>query len=144
MIAVCLTVLAVVVGDQAIKHMVRRLISGDALALGPCGSVRVVAGRLLLGRLGGQFSAVTTWSIWAAATASLVIASSLARIDPVLVGLLIGGSASHAVESSVRGSITDFICVRNRTAFNLADLALAAGAIGIVAELLRFLHHHLA
>ena len=33
--------------------------------------------------------------------------------------------------SSLRGSITDYICLRNRTAFNLADLALAIGVIGV-------------
>jgi lipoprotein signal peptidase len=51
------------------------------------------------------------------------------------VGLLLGGSLSHAVESSLRGSITDYICLRFWPAFNLADLALTAGALGIIAEL---------
>ena len=50
----------------------------------------------------------------------------------VFVGLLLGGSLSNAVESSMRGSITDYICLRFWPAFNLADLALAAGAIGIL------------
>jgi signal peptidase II len=137
MSALCLTILGVLVADQAVKLMLRRLVGNETLALGPCGSVRVVPGRLLMRRLVGEFSGSTMWSIWAAATVSLVIASTLASVDPVLVGLLVGGSLSHAVESSARGAVTDYICVRNR-AFNLADLAVAAGAIGIVVELLFF------
>ena len=137
------TVLAVLVGDQAIKLMLRRLVGSEVLALGPCGSVRVVAGRLWLQRLGGPFSGWLTWSIWAAASVSLVIAAALVSVDPVLIGLLVGGSLSHAIESSLRGSIADYICVRN-CAFNVADLAVAMGAIGIVAELLMFMHQKLA
>jgi len=139
----CVTVLAVLIADQAIKLMVRRLAAGDGVALGPCGSLRVAVGRLWLRRLGGQFSDLAIWSIWVAATVSLVIAAAFVSIDPVFVGLLVGGSLSHAIESSVRGFVTD-ICVRNRAAFNLADLALAVGAIGIVGEFLIDLHRTLA
>lgn len=65
--------------------------------------------------------------------------SSPARCFPRLRrswGLLLGGSLSHAVESSLRGSITDYICLRFWPAFNLADLALAAGAIGMIVQFL--------
>jgi lipoprotein signal peptidase len=51
-------------------------------------------------------------------------------------GLLLGGSLSHAVESSLSGSITDYICLKFWPAFDLADVAIAAGAIGIVATYL--------
>ena len=142
MSVLCVTILVVLVGDQAVKHMLRRVVGSDSVALGPCGGVRIVAGRMWLQRLGGPLSGWATWSIWAAATASLVIAATFVSVDPVLIGLLVGGSLSHAVESSVRGSVTD-ICVRNRAAFNLADLALAAGAIGIVGEVLMLLHQKL-
>jgi lipoprotein signal peptidase len=55
------------------------------------------------------------------------------------VGLLLGGSLSHAVESSLRGSIADYVCFRFWPAFNLADLALAVGAIGTIGELVALL-----
>jgi len=131
------TVLVVLVGDQAIKLLVRRLVGGDAIALGAYGSVRVVTGQLWLRWLGGPIGDVTMWSIWAAASISLVIAGAWAPLDPVFVGLLVGGSLSHAVESSMRGFVTDYICVRN-WAFSLADMALAVGAIGVVVEFLLF------
>ena len=132
MSAFCLTVLAVLIGDQTVKHVIRRLPGRP-----------VVAGRLWLLRVGGPFGGVTMWSIWAAATATLVIAGRLASIDPILVGLLVGGSLSHAVESSLRGSVTDYMCVRN-LAFDLADLALATGALGIVGTLLGLMPRQLA
>jgi signal peptidase II len=136
MSALCIMVLTVVVGDQAIKLMLRRLLGGDAFALGPCGSVRVVAGRIWLKRLGHQCGGLTMWCVWSAAAIALVVCSALAPFDTLFVGLLLGSSFSHAVEISLRGSITDYICLRNGVAFNLADLALAAGAIGIMGELL--------
>jgi hypothetical protein len=136
MSTLCIIVLAVVVGDQATKLMLRRLLGNDAFALGPCGSVRVVAGRIWLRRLAHPCGGSTMWCVWSAAAVALVICSALAPFDPLFLGLLLGGSFSHAVETSLRGSITDYICLRNGTAFNLADLALAAGALGLIGELL--------
>jgi hypothetical protein len=49
------------------------------------------------------------------------------------VGLLLGGSLSHAVESSLRGSIADYVC------FRFWPLALAVGAIGTIGELVALL-----
>ena len=48
------------------------------------------------------------------------------------VGMLLGGSSSHALESAVRGSISDYICLRFWPAFNLADVAITVGAIGVI------------
>src|SRR5262249_55450321 len=119
-------------------------VGSDSIALGTCGSVRVIAGRLWLRPFGRQFSRLATWSIWVAASVSLVIGSTLAPVDPLFVGLLVGGSLSNALESSLRSSITDYICVRTWAAFNLADLALAAGTIGITCELATVMHQRLA
>ena len=136
MSALWVTLLVVLVSDQALKLLLRRLIGDEALALGPFGSVRMVAGRLWLRRFGGQCSGAMIWCCWLAAAIPLVIVSILVPSSTVFAGLLLGGSLSHAVESSLRGSITDYICLRFWPAFDLADLALAAGAIGIIAELL--------
>jgi signal peptidase II len=76
------------------------------------------------------------WTSWVAAAAALVIASNWIPSSAVFVGLLLGGSLSNAVENARRGSVSDYVCLRFWPAFNLADLALAAGAIGTFAELL--------
>jgi signal peptidase II len=136
MSALCVTLLVVLVSDQALKFLVRQRMRDDAFALGPFGNVRMAAGRLWLERVRGQCSGPVIWSFWAVAAAPLIIVSTLVPSCSVFVGLLLGGSLSHAVESSLRGSITDYICLRFWPAFNLADLALAVGAIGTLTTLL--------
>jgi signal peptidase II len=136
MSALWATLLVVLVSDQALKLLLRRRMGSDALALGPFGSVRVVAGRLWLRRFGGPSCGAEIWCLWSAAAVPLVIVSALLPSSAAFVGLLLGGSLSHAVESSLRGSITDYICLRFWPAFNLADLALTAGATGLVGKLL--------
>jgi signal peptidase II len=133
MSALCVTI-AVLVGDQALKLLIRRHMGSTALALGPFGDVRMVAGRLWLRRLGGRCGGLEIWCLWVAATVPLLIVSTLLPSSAAFVGLLLGGSLSHALENSIRGSITDYICVRFWPAFNLADLALASGAIGMIGE----------
>ena len=54
MSALCVTLFVVLVSDQALKLLLRRVMRDEAIALGPFGSVRMVAGRLWLRRLGDQ------------------------------------------------------------------------------------------
>ena len=136
MSALCVTLLVVLVSDQAVKLLLRRAIGPDAFGLGPFGTVRMVAGRLWLGRLGRQSSGAMILCLWVAAAVPLVIVSTLIPSFRVFAGLVLGGSLSHVVESSVQGSISDYICLRFWPAFDLADLAIAAGAIGILIETL--------
>src|SRR5262245_24556764 len=140
MIALSLTMLAVIVSDQGLKFLLRRATGFVVLPLGPLGSVRMVAGQLWVRRLGGPASGVTMWTVWAAAAVALVIVGGGTPSPRVFQGLLLGGSLSNALESSLRGTVSDYVCLRFWPPFNLADLALAAGAIGVLAELLITLH----
>jgi lipoprotein signal peptidase len=135
MIAIFLTLLGVLVSDQALKQKFRRIMGRDVTSLGPFGQLRITEGRLWLVRLRNDLSRSMMWSSWMAAAAALVIASSWIPSSAVFVGLLLGGSLSNAADSFRRGSVTDYVCLRFWPAFNLADLALAAGAIGTLAEL---------
>ena len=135
MIGLWLTLLAVLVSDQTLKFLLRRRMGRDALALGRFGSVRVVAGQLWLRRLGAHSSGVTIWSFWVVTAVALTIISTRAPSSWIFVGLLLGGSLSNIVESSLRGTVSDYVCLRFWPPFNLADLALTAGAIGTLMEL---------
>ncbi|MGE2725927.1 signal peptidase II [Mycolicibacterium pulveris] len=120
--------------DQAVKLLVR---SGqfDVVRLGPFGSLRMAAGRLWLAR--SARSAPNTLGFWAVSAGALMIAAAALPSSHVFVGLLVGGSLSNVVESWLRGSVTDFVCLRFWPAFNVADVALAVGALGVGIELLR-------
>jgi lipoprotein signal peptidase len=136
MSALSITALAVLVSDQTIKLMFRHLAIGDEVVLGPIVGVRLVTTRILLARFSSQWRASVMWCLWVVAGSALIVAMALASLSPVLVGLLLGGSLSHALETSIRGGITDWAWPRFGLAFNLADLALGAGAVGLIGELL--------
>jgi signal peptidase II len=132
------TLLAVFLSDQAIKLLLRHRLGDRAIALGAFGNVRTVVGRLWLRRLwlrrlGPQWSGAAIWCVWLAAAIALVIGSLWVPSSGAFAGLLLGGSLSHAVESSLNGRITDYICLKFWPAFDLADVAMTAGAIGTVA-----------
>src|SRR5207302_709102 len=93
-------VVAVLTGDQAIKLLLRRYLGSAVLALGPYGSVRLVARRLWLRRLAGRRSRQAMWWVWSGAAVALVMCSALVPLNTVCVGLLLGASLSHAAESS--------------------------------------------
>ncbi|WP_165606489.1 signal peptidase II [Mycolicibacterium celeriflavum] len=123
--------------DQGLKLLVRRD-RFESVQLGQFGSLHVIGGRLWLRRLSGR-GPKALW-LWAVPAGVLVItASAWIPSSLVFVGLLVGGSLSNLLESSVRGSVTDYVCLRFWPAFNLADVALAAGALGIAIELLKTL-----
>jgi hypothetical protein len=127
------TLLAVFLSDQAIKLLLRRRLGDHAIALGAFGDVRTVAGRLWVRRLRPQWSGAAIWCLWVAAAVALVIGSLWVPASAAFAGLLLGGSLSHAVESWLTGRIADYICLPFWPAFDLADVAITAGAIGTVA-----------
>lgn len=134
MMPLALTAVVVLVADQAVKLLLRRTGLFEGVRWGPYGSLRIVAGRLWLHRFTRGPNPL--W-LWVPSAGALVVGSAWIPSAGVFVGLLLGGSLSNAAERSLRGSVTDYVCVRFWPAFNLADVALAAGAIGIVIELLR-------
>ena len=76
------------------------------------------------------------WVVW---TTAAVVGVAVCRVVPALslpFGLLLGGALSHAIETNVRGEICDPICLRFWPAFDLADVALTAGALGMAIVLM--------
>jgi signal peptidase II len=128
MLTAVLTSTVVLITDQAVKLLIR---TGrfDGVRLGRFGTLRMASGRLWLQQLTGRNQKVV-W-LWLVSAGTLVAASTWIPAAAVFVGLLLGGSMSNAMEGSLRGTITDYVCLRFWPAFNLADVALTVGAVGV-------------
>ncbi len=135
MTGLLLAAILVLVSDHAVKLLLPRVIGTDTVPLGPLGSVRMVAGQLWMQRLSKHASGQPMWAFWIVAAAALLAASRWVPSASLFIGLLLGGSLSNVLESSRRGRVSDYVCLRFWPPFNLADLALAIGAIGTLFEL---------
>jgi signal peptidase II len=74
---------------------------------------------------------VSIWALWILGTAALAVVAAQLSSSGWFTGMVIGASLSHAVETSWRGEVCDYVCLRFWPAFNLSDVALAVGAVGI-------------
>jgi signal peptidase II len=131
--------LLVPLADQALKVLLRRRLAGQALALGPLGSVRVVESRVWLSRIGAMSRTLWLAIGWTAAAGWLVAVTLfwLPAQSTWCAGLLLGGSLSHLLETAVRGRVTDYVCLRFWPAFNLADAAVLSGVLGLLVACLQ-------
>lgn len=120
--------------DQALKIVLRRSLGSNALPFGPLGNLKMVGARMWLTRLAGRSNPAMMWTAWMLTGATLVIVGAWIPSSRLFVGLLLGGSLSNGLESSLRRGVSDYVCLRFWPAFNLADVALTAGAIGVAAQ----------
>ena len=88
---------------------------------------------------GAAFSLpIPAGAVPALAALALAAASSLGRTAPVAAGLILGGGASNLRERLVRGRVCDYLRFPGapgpvgRYVYNLADLAVFAGAAGLL------------
>ena len=116
------TATVVLAVDQLVKVLVHRV-----------GSLRVVEGRLWMRHTSYRHSNML-W-LWLLPTAALAVVTAWVPSASIFVGLMVGGSMSNALEGSLRGSVTDYFRPPIWPAFNIADIALTVGAIGIAVEL---------
>lgn len=131
---VLLTLVAVLVADQASKHVARRALTGDRRG-GPVAFRLATNARPGLVRLRPNVAL----AIWAGAVAySVVVVRHFDGnvLGGVAIGLAIGGATSNLVDRVVHGAVTDFVCVWRWPAFNLADAALVAAVPLVVGALL--------
>jgi lipoprotein signal peptidase len=126
----------VVAIDQASKAAIRLALGDGTLSLGALGGVRVVESRIwLLRRRTAARSRL--WTTLAAGTVGAVLASMAVPAVGPWFALALGGACSNALETTVRGSVSDYLCPRFWPAFNLADVAIGTGAMGILLQLIR-------
>lgn len=94
----------------------------------------------------GLFAGDAAFTKWLLITVALVISGWVAwwmrkpghsRLAQVSAGLLIGGALGNVIDRLVYGAVADFLNMsccgfENPYAFNVADIAIFAGAIGLV------------
>ncbi len=128
--------LLVPLADQALKLLVRRRLGTGSVALGPLGCVRLVQSQVWLARTPYHPGSATLWMVWLLSAAVLVILIAAAPSCRLFAGLLLGGSFSHALETTRQGCVSDYVCLRFWPAFNAADVAITVGAGGLIWSLL--------
>jgi lipoprotein signal peptidase len=70
--------------------------------------------------------------MWLTSAIVLLVVSAWMPTTALWVALLLGGSSSHALESVTRGFISDYICLRFWPPFNIGDVAISTGGIGVL------------
>lgn len=121
--------------DHVIKLLLHRRLGANSVSLGPLGSVRLVHAQIWLARPRGRPRLAVIWSLWLLAAGALTILSVFIPSCGPFAGLLLGGSFSHALETSLRGGVCDYVCLRFWPAFNAADVAITVGAAGLAGNL---------
>lgn len=133
MLAFITGLLTVPMADQLVKYGLRRSLGSGSIPLGPIGAVRLVDSRIWLARGRLRPRNRVLWTIWAFGALVLLGVTLWTPSYGLSAGLLLGGAASHAFESTRRGGVYDYICLRFWPAFNLADVAITVGGFGIAA-----------
>ena len=72
------------------------------------------------------------------------LARSHSRLSAVALGLIIGGAVGNALDRAIYGAVADFVLLHVTTAtwrfdwyvFNLADVAIVVGVIGLMLDAL--------
>jgi signal peptidase II len=118
--------------DQGIKHLLRRRLGSGSLPVGRAVSLRIVTARVWLARAERPPQVSMMWTVWVLAAGAVGILADVVPSSRLFAALLLGGSLSHALETSWRGGVSDYICSRWWPAFDLADVAITIGALGVV------------
>jgi len=126
--------------DQAIKLLVLDRLSDRSLSLGPIGHLRAMHTRIWIARVRSTLSLPFVWTLWILAAIGIITLHACGQASGWSTGLLLGGSFSHLIETSIRGWICDYVCLRFWPAFNLADVALTIGGAGLAIELVMTMH----
>jgi len=120
--------------DHGIKELLQRRLGAGRIPLGVLGTVQMVKSPLWMMRPALQPGLITMWLLWLVTALALAVGSGWLPGSAGFVGLLLGGSLSHALEHSWRGHVRDYVCLRFWPAFNFADVAITLGSAGLLLE----------
>jgi signal peptidase II len=137
MVALLVALIAVLLLDQVLKLLVVRRLPYESISLGPIGTVRRAPNQMWMARGSHHLNPLAIWIVWIVGACALDALDAFLPAGGWFCGLLLGGSLSHAFEMTWRGHICDYVCLRFWPAFDLADVAIAVGAVGVVTNLLR-------
>jgi lipoprotein signal peptidase len=128
--------LLIPLADQAIKALLRQRLGDHVVSLGPLGSLRVIDAPIWWARSGLRPTPAMLWIVWLAGAAALVALASRLPGSEWCAALLLGGSLSHMIETSRRGRVCDYLCLRFWPPFNLADIAITIGTAGFIVRVI--------
>ena len=134
MIEIVIVMLAVTAVDLLLKVLLDRALHTRVIPLGQLGSLRMVSSPLWLTHVSGPLRRAVPWIVWAVTAAIVVSSSASIPVARLFVGLALGGSLGNVLESSWRGRVSDYVCLKFWPAFNFADVALTIGIIGAGVE----------
>src|SRR5690349_13745909 len=137
MTALLAGLILVVLIDQTIKLFLLHRLGRESISLGLLGKLTQVQTRIWMARFQLGLELAIIWALWIFGACALAIVNMQIPSSGWFCGLLLGGSVSHALETSVRGCICDYVCLRFWPAFNIADVAITMGAIGCAADMVR-------
>ena len=121
--------------DQTCKLLVIRRLGNKAISLGRLGEVRSIQKPIWMARAWPALKPTTIWIFWLIAASALILLEVVCPATALFSALILAGTLSHAIETSVRGSVCDYIALRFWPAFNLADVAITIGAVGLVMKI---------
>jgi signal peptidase II len=135
-----LMVAAVLVADQITKAIVRTTLEPrESHQVFPGLSItRVTNEGIAFGLFPGRQAAVAVLTLVALCGIAIAIVALMSRHRGVATGggLLVGGSLGNLVDRVAHGGVTDFLDPARWPAFNLADIAIVAGAALVALGLL--------
>lgn len=135
MIRALAAAVAVCALDQALKAIVRaRMEVGEVHELaGPFSLVSVRNDGVAFGAFAG--SGVLLIAVVTVALTALLVVFLRSADRPgvwLATGAILGGAAGNIIDRVAFGAVTDYIKVSRWPAFNLADIAIVLGAIGLI------------
>lgn len=137
---------AIVMLDQFLKYIVIHLLNLDTVReidlIDPWINLRMAWNQ---GVNFGMLSSESEWMPWVLIAVGLVICGWVwiwlsrmqhTRLARISAGLLIGGAIGNVIDRALYGAVVDFLNMslpnwRNPFSFNVADISIFAGAIGL-------------
>ncbi len=135
-VVMALIALAVIVADQIVKMIIRATIGpGEIVDVIPgLDLVHATNTGIAFSLFSGSTGVVAVLTSVAIAVIALVLVTYAGQHRLVAIGggLLLGGSIGNLIDRVTRHGVTDFIAIGPWPPFNVADIAVTAGAIVLV------------